>query len=89
MIEKKFQFPSIKKGDPQNVIVLVGLWMCAATLAIIVILNFSAKRKSPSEVKRTEAEHFEKKHTDHRYSHHTASIYVSGLMVKQNKIAND
>jgi hypothetical protein len=77
MSEKKIQFPSVRKGDPQNIIVLVGLWICAATVAIILIFNYSARRKSPAESKRTEAQTIVKQNHNHRYSHHSTSMYAT------------
>ena len=69
--DKKTPFLSIRKNDPQNIIVLFGLWICAATVALIIILNYSARRNSPAEIKRAGTiEHAEHKqtHPGHAYS---------------------
>jgi len=90
MSEKKLPFPSVRKGDPQNIIVLLGLWICAATVAIILIFNYSARRKSPAESKRTEAQTIVKKIPNHRYSHHSSSMYASVEMNQRHtKSKND
>ena len=40
------------KNNSQNVIVILGLWICVATVAIIFIFNLSARKKSNIEEKR-------------------------------------
>jgi hypothetical protein len=75
----RFQFPFIRKNDPQSVIVIVGLWICVATVAIIFILNFSARRKANDE-KRAEVQsppHEEKIHP--HFSVYTHSGYSVSL----------
>ena len=70
--DKKFQLPGINKNNPHNIIVIFGLWICVATVALIFILNYSARKKSTIEQKRAEIV----RHADLHKAHYTRHAQV-------------
>lgn len=85
MIKSENKFLSIRKNNPQNAIVVVGVFICIATVAIIVILNFSAKQKPAyephSQVSQPEKEISRRTVNYARFSHagYTSSPDLTGL----------
>ncbi len=86
MIKTEKKFPSIRKNDPHNPVVVVGIWICVATVAMIFIMNFSARRKTSNEprveIKQTEKIQPQRNYTYTRNSH--AAIALTAIHSKNN-----
>jgi hypothetical protein len=69
------------KNNSQNVIVILGLWICVATVAIIFIFNISARRKTNLEQKSASIGQLETKNNEshYNYARFTHTGYTSNV----------